>query len=225
MTDLTALADMLGKATGPDDEVDYILHGIANGWRLPSDPHLFSWRTPGHYQYGDPGDYRSAIYIEEDALPPVTASVDAALGLTVQMLPEWGIQVTTEFHLPGCVVCRLAPPRASDWSSSLVVSAVGPTRPIAILRALVAALPARPSDECPECYGLGQNLKRPGDVGNWNTCTACGRPQEGLRRSCGLLVQRARPVRPRRPSAWLRGAVVRSSGHHRSHAGSRDRRR
>jgi hypothetical protein len=78
MKDLIA---RLEAATEGSRELDYLIHGTIKGWRLPDQSHRFSWWTGQSFQYGDPADMRRAIYIDEEALPYYTTSLDAALTL------------------------------------------------------------------------------------------------------------------------------------------------
>ena len=124
MTDLDALRARVGAATGPDSKLDFDLWvALVNGGKVPDVP------TSQRYLY--------------DA--PFTAFIDAALALVERLLPgfprEWAWRL---FTIPG------APPEvryeasvfkpwrgaAFDWRKS------APTAPLAILAALLAALPA-----------------------------------------------------------------------------------
>ena len=127
--DLSTLAERLEKATGPDREIDCLIF-------------VATAESPFESYYPDCvlavlGGFRARVEINE--IPPYTASIDAALALVEAMLPPYGWSWRVQH--------TLGSERASIWREGLrsewSISLTAPTAPLAILRALVAALAAQ----------------------------------------------------------------------------------
>lgn len=153
MTNLPALLARVEKANGPDRELDARLWAefddrnikevaivgitsigrelIAKSRRKPHDECVIGgW-------WGDGSFYT----INGDIMPKFTATIDAALGLVELCLPGWGIEITAGMGDGISVtVGHVGPNKLYDqpegWGD-------GPTIPIAVLRALLAALIAK----------------------------------------------------------------------------------
>jgi hypothetical protein len=126
---LRALAERLEKATEGCFQINRGL-AVAMGWTYTIHPG-FGGAGPGQVTRNEHG--------ERDTIRDWSQSTEAALGLVARLLPEWKWQVGYAFHHDS-VVGWLAPPQASDWSSSLCFAESAKTAPLAILRALVSAL-------------------------------------------------------------------------------------
>lgn len=122
MTDANTLQDLkdrLDKADGPDRELDADL-ALLGGWtEFPGD----NWIGP----FG------------EICVPNYTASTDAALGLIERVLPGWRVdfiqQSLDEPYWTSGLYKRVADTHQIDRASGSA-----PTAPLALLRALMAAL-------------------------------------------------------------------------------------
>jgi hypothetical protein len=134
MTTLTELAAMLDAATGPSRELDSAIAVALDGFE--------TW--PERYEgagvqycrrYGD--DLAIPGAAPDSLVPHYTSSIDAALALVERLLPGWdwgveryGLQASGKVWPAG-------------WHDAKVVRAFAPTTPLAILKALVAALIAQ----------------------------------------------------------------------------------
>ena len=120
-TDLAALLERVRKATGPDRELDYEIPLAVE----PPPPTGF-WTTDREYY------------------PPITSSIDAALGLVERVLPGWSWRVGA-YNLDRVPRCELAQPVETEFGPGIGVRAQvdGPTAPLAILAAMLTALEDR----------------------------------------------------------------------------------
>ena len=139
MSDLSTLAERLEAATEPDRKLDADLWWA---FKRPAAERCF-WNgalgLPRKLGENDPmpsGLGRSGCI---SMAPPYTASIDAALALVEAMLPPYGWSWRVQH--------TLGSERASIWREGLrsewSISLTAPTAPLAILRALVAALAAQ----------------------------------------------------------------------------------
>ena len=125
MTTLKELAEMLDAATGPSRGLDRAVGIALAGWTATTD----QW-GPALLVDGDRYPDTSG-----SAFPDITSSIDAALALVERMLPgwDWALQKTGKVS-----TCWLNPP-----GTHLGRTIHAATAPIAILKALVAALIAQ----------------------------------------------------------------------------------
>lgn len=130
LTHLRALDERLRAATGADHSLDHdlALSLLGKPKGLLADYQTYIWAIDG-----------KIVSSKELRL---TASTNAAKALTYKLFPGWKLLSGHSFHTPD-FVALLCPPTATDPSSSLCVSEVAPTEPLAILRSLVSALIAQ----------------------------------------------------------------------------------
>jgi hypothetical protein len=127
MNTLKELAALLDAATGPSRELD------ARLWWAFADH-----SEDDHDLDGEPLWVMTKLWGGSPSswtwIPQFTSSIDAALALAERLLPGWGWQINSGSY------AILRPPKATCWSSSLCFDGDSPTAPLAILKALVAAL-------------------------------------------------------------------------------------
>lgn len=129
MTMLHELAAMLDAATGPSRELDWrIEHIVVRSPVFDASSHDF-WPPFMVNSRADKG------------IPRYTASIDAALALVERLLPGWEWDVELNQGVYFCTLIRL-PVTADEgmWCAD------APTAPLAILKAMVAALMEREAE-------------------------------------------------------------------------------
>lgn len=130
--DFVELAERVGKAHGPDRELDALLEVQAR--RLEAyavglnDETRAQWRASPDGMVSD----QDAIY----HAPRFTASIDAALGLVERLLPEWHVEIYGASSKTAAV--KIEPLLRRDGGAAWSPNDLSP--PLAIISALLAAL-------------------------------------------------------------------------------------
>jgi hypothetical protein len=132
MTSLQELRERIGRLTGPDREVDAALWALTNcvddttylygAGGYPDGTRIKSYRRPGPRWFA----------------PRYTASLEAALGLVERVSPAQDIAIC---RVGGQWEADMGPPESFQRDGH----ALGPTAPLALLLALLAALSSAPT--------------------------------------------------------------------------------
>jgi hypothetical protein len=130
---LTELRERVAAATGPDEEIDALVVAMLNNASLRRYPPTDDFGPKSKWQFWSEDGKHFLGNESKFPVPPLTASVDADLALVELLLPGWDVYVrkyASGFAF-GWVSCR----------DNEYQQAHGATPPLAILAALLAALP------------------------------------------------------------------------------------
>ena len=131
MTDPVALLQLASEVeagTGPDRELDARVWAAIHGGRVVdrASPHWmgFVWLNP-----------RAELLGDAEASPPLTASVDASLGLLREVLPGWQYELHSNGAVPMAFLGEINVGYGDDDGTIIGSSAAG-----SLPRAIVAAV-------------------------------------------------------------------------------------